>query len=128
MRKILIAFAALAFSISVANAEITDNTCVDVNQAITAATPVATILDDLMEPGCGMSLQEAVDAVIAAGGDQDNTLVAAHIIDPLYEYTPPTDPTQQLPATAAGVAPGSSGGPKTSISTTTGGGGGASPA
>jgi len=83
-------------------------TCIDIAKAIASGKPVSDILGLLIDPSCGMTLQGAVDAIIAAGGDKQATQDAALLLNP-----------------AAG--PGTPGGPKTSISTTIGGGGGASP-
>ena len=83
-------------------------TCIDIAKAIASGKPVSDILGLLIDPSCGMTLQEAVDAVIAAGGDKQATQDAALLLNP-----------------AAG--PGTPAGPKTSISNTIGGGGGASP-
>ena len=89
-------------------------TCVDPAKAIASGKDVSWILGALIDPSCGMTLQGAVDAIVAAGGDKQTTQDAALLINPDF-----------LPGPAAG--PGDPAGPKTSISNTIGGGGGASP-
>ena len=123
MKKIIILFVAMMISISSAAFADTDPAT-----ALSNGMSETELLDTLVSEG--MSLEEAVNAIIGAGGNQQNTLTAAMVINPDFQYTPPSDPTAGLNPTAAGgdsVTAGS-GGPKTTIGTTTGGGGGASPA
>jgi len=96
MKKIILAMAISAFSFS-AHAE-TTSACINVSASLSTMTE-SQILNSLTEAGCGMSLQEAVDAVVAAGGDLTTTQTAALNIDPNFVYT---DPTAGLDATAAG--------------------------
>ena len=107
MKKIILAAAIAAFSFT-AQAETTgENTCVDITASL-ATMSESAILDNLTDPGCGMSLNDAVNAIIAAGGNQQNTLAAAMIINPDFQYAQQNDPTAGLQATAAGLDDGGS--------------------
>ena len=130
MKKIILAAAIAAFSFPAQDETTGDNTCVDVTTSLETMSESA-ILDNLTGPGCEMALNDAVNAIIGAGGDETATLTAAFIKDPTYSYAKLSDPTENLDPTAAGdddggddVTPGH-GGP--TIGHTTGGGGGGSP-
>jgi hypothetical protein len=131
MKKIILALLVAVFSFT-AQAEVASNTCIDVKDALANNQSESFILESLVAPGCGMSLQDAFAAIIADGGNQKETLTAALIVDPDFKYD---DPTAGLEETASGNDDGgddgikagsdSSGGHET-VGTTTGGGGGAS--
>ena len=95
MKKIMILFITMMLSISTAAFADTDPAT-----AISNGMSETELLDTLVSEG--MSLQDAVNAIIAAGGNQQNTLTAAMVINPEFQYTPPSDPTAGLNPTAAG--------------------------
>ena len=99
MKKFILAAALAAFSFT-AQAATPTGTCIDVATSLTTMSE-SVILDSLIAPGCGMGIQEAVAAIIAAGGDQQNTLTAALAIDPAFVLAT-ADPTAGLDPTAAG--------------------------
>jgi len=99
MKKIILAAALAAFSFT-AHAEI-NNTCIDVNTSLTTMSESA-VLESLIAPGCGMSMQDAVTAIINAGGDQQTTLTAALLVNPDFVFAASSDPTEGLNPTAAG--------------------------
>ena len=97
----------------------------DVEQFLKAGETEKVILNRLILPdGCNMTLSEAVDAIVAGGGDLINALAAALIQDPDFAYFQTNDPTAGLDATAAG--PGDTGfsGTSNRLSTAAAGGGG----
>jgi len=127
MKKIILMITVTAFGFSAHAAEPATKTCIDVGQALTDGTSVSDIIDSLTAPSCGMSLQDAAGAVIAAGGDKEDTLAAALVLDTCFAYY--ADPTIKLASTASG-----GGGDVilatdavSILDTTGGGGGGASP-
>ncbi|OIO72647.1 MAG: hypothetical protein COS35_11715 [Zetaproteobacteria bacterium CG02_land_8_20_14_3_00_50_9] len=99
-----------------------EKSCINIEQSLNMQMPELDILEALLTETCGMALDEAVDAIIAAGGNFQRTLAAALIINPDFTYT---DPTAGLNATLAG--PQQSINVKSVITTTTSPGGGASP-
>jgi hypothetical protein len=87
MKKIIIALMALAFNIPAANAASKTKGCIDINQYLSSNIAEAVILDKLRS-SCGMGRQAAVEAIIAAGGNQQAVLTAALIVDPTFTYAP----------------------------------------
>jgi len=102
--EIILALAISVFGIT-AYAETNDTTCIDINQSLTVGTSLSDILSSLTAPTCGMSLQDAAAGVIAAGGNRQDTLTAALVIDPDFSFI---DPTAGLESTASGNEDGSS--------------------
>jgi len=94
MKKFILAMALTMFSFT-AQAE---TVCIDVAASMATMTE-SEILSSLTGTSCSMSLEDAVAAILAAGGDQTRTLAAAMIINPDFTYT---DPTLGLNPTAAG--------------------------
>ena len=146
MNRFVMFFFALLVSISVANAEpeataaleTTDTiaatdafditqarACTYVRPSIEAGKAEPEILNYLISEEGGMTLQEAVDEIIACCGDQQIALSAALLINPDFEYIPSPDidlaaincaeataagPAQAQQARIASNAPTSSGG------------------
>lgn len=110
MKKLIISCAFLMFGIASAHAAPATPTapvCVDAAELLSDVPPGSAksegfILNELIKPECGMSLQEAVDTIVLAGGETIPSLAAALIVDPKFEYVPPKDPTLGLDPTAAG--------------------------
>jgi len=135
MKKILLAMAAFAFCIVSAQAENGKQPTdigVYINQSLANQISVADILDQLVKNH--VRLQDAVDAVLKAGGDKQDTMAAALIINPSFTYN---DPTLGLSPTASGNEGDPNSDKQASLSKTSGGkhgdalalsgGGGASP-
>jgi len=91
-----------ASSDSAADVGPSNTACVDVKHSIAAGVSESDILENLVSSSYDMDLDEAVESILEAKGDQQNTLIAALIIKPEYEFTPPFDPTAGFEPTAAG--------------------------
>jgi len=125
MKKIILAITVAAFGFSAHAAESATKACIDVNQALTDGMSASDIIDSLTAPSCGMSLQDAAGAVIAAGGAKKDALAAALVLDTCFAYY--ADPTVKLASTASGDGGGVILATDAVSILTTGGGGGASP-
>jgi len=84
---------------SSALAETEHSACIEPSSALASNISEEVILVNLVSTGCDMTLNSAVDTILAAGGDQVKTLTAALLINPEYTYI---DPTSGLEPAAAG--------------------------
>jgi len=130
MKKILLTMVAFVFCITSVQAETSQhsiNTAAYISQSLANKVSVVDILITLVKDN--VTLPNAVTKVIKAGGDQQDTLAAALIINPNFTYN---DPTLSLSPTASGSAGyqksnQQTNANKSSVGVALSGGGGASP-
>jgi len=125
MKKITLFIMALFISISAASsvyAESSDSS-INVAQLIASSESIDDVLTTLMKDG-NMTLQEAVQAVINAGGDSITTLTAAVGINPDFELADNFDPNTQDATASGGGDDSNSGGADTPGAAPSSGGGG----